>query len=104
MEISQICYKISYSDKALELHSIYQQIRDIRNNNCSFALLPSLWGKLKDNHTDDWLAILEILELLVQKNIKDSFYDEVNSYLELRMKESDELQKLITDGISVINS
>ena len=96
-------HKIIYTDKDLRLHSIYKEIRNIREGNCSYILLPSLWDKIKSEYPGDWLAALEIFELLVLKEIKDSFYDEVKSFLISRMNHSKELHKLISDGISILN-
>jgi len=57
-------HKIIHSEKAKKLHSIYQQVREIRENNCGYTNLPQLLEELKANHPEDWLCELEILEML----------------------------------------
>ena len=66
-------HKILHDEKAMKLHALYQQVRDIREQNCSFALLPSLWQELHRDHPEDWLCALEVLELLKAKKIEDDF-------------------------------
>lgn len=78
-------HKIAYDAKILKLHAIYQKVRDIREENCSFALLPSLWEELKQEHSDDWLCAFEILELLRAKNINDGLLKEINGFLSSRI-------------------
>ena len=88
--------------QAKQLHSLYQQVRNIREENCSFALLPSIWEQLKNNHPDDWLCALEILELLKKKHIDDQFTKEVMQFLETKKSEGKPLSKLIEDGIALL--
>jgi len=97
-------HKIQYDEKAKQLHAIYQQVRDIRENNCSFALLPSLWQELKHDHPDDWLCALEILELLKAKNVQDQFTEEVYQFLHSKKSEGTTMIKLIDDGFALIES
>ena len=95
-------HKIMHDAQAKQLHSLYQQVRNIREENCSFALLPSIWEQLKNNHPDDWLCALEILELLKKKHIDDQFTKEVMQFLETKKSEGKPLSKLIEDGIALL--
>ena len=84
------------------MHSLYRQVRDIREQNCSFALLPSLWQELKRDHPGDWLCALEILELLKEKQITDDFSAEVTQFLVDRKQEGETMSKLIDDGLAML--
>jgi phenylalanine-4-hydroxylase len=95
-------HKIQHSEQAVRLHSLYQQIRDIRTSNCSYALLPMIWQTVKADHPEDWLCALEILELLKEKKIQDDFSGEVRSFLENKKAESKEMAKLINDGFAML--
>jgi phenylalanine-4-hydroxylase len=96
-------HKIQHSEKALKLHALFQQVRDIRENNCSFAILPMIWESLKTEHPDDWLCALEILELLKDKSIHDAFSREIHSFLENKKDGNQNLEKLIEDGFSMLD-
>ncbi len=91
-------HKIHHDEKARKLHSLYQQVRDIREQNCSFALLPSLWQELHRDHPDDWLCALEMLELLKEKQIEDPLTSEIIHFLQSKRSEGESMAKLIDDG------
>jgi phenylalanine-4-hydroxylase len=96
-------HRIVHSEKAKELHALYQQVREIRQNNCAFATLPSIWNTLKTQHQDDWLCALEILELLKEKKIEDPFFKEVRDFLVTKRAESQTMTKLIDDGLAMLH-
>ncbi len=95
-------HKFVHTEQAVKLFALYQQVRDIREQNCSFALLPSIWEELKRDHPADWLCALEILELLKDKGIDDAFNREVHQLLVNRRSESDAMAKLIDDGLAMV--
>ena len=95
-------HHIVHAEEAKKLHSIYQQVRDIRENNCAFAVLPSIWNELKTEHRDDWLCALEILELLKMKKIEDGFYKEVKEFLERKKALGGQMEKLVEDGLAML--
>ena len=95
-------HKIHHSEEAKKLHSLYQQVRDIREENCSFALLPSVWIELKNHHPGDWLCALEILELLKAKKIDDNLAQEITLFLLEKRSEGKSMAKLIDDGFACL--
>jgi len=95
-------HKLQHSEKALNLHELYQKVRDIREKKCSHAELPWVWGQMKNNHPEDWLCSIEILELLKKQKIEDDFYDEVIDFLNGKRSESKEMKKLIDDGYAIL--
>jgi phenylalanine-4-hydroxylase len=94
-------HKIEHTESALKLHALYQQVRDIRENNCSFAILPSIFETIKSEHQEDWLCALEILELLREKKIEDGFYSEVLEFLVKKKALGGQIEKLINDGLEM---
>ncbi|MCX6267521.1 MAG: aromatic amino acid hydroxylase [Bacteroidetes bacterium] len=96
-------HKIRHDEKSKRLHLLYQRVRDIREQNCSFALLPELWQELHREHPGDWLCALEILELLKEKQIEDHFTLEVTQFLLSKKSEGENMSKLIQDGMAMFN-
>lgn len=97
-------HKIVHSEKALELHSLYQQVRDIREKKQTPETLGLIWNTLKTNHNNDWLCAMEILELLKVNKTEDEFYMEVFNFLDTKKSTGETLAKLINDGVESINS
>jgi len=95
-------HKIVHSDKMKKLHFLYQQVRDIRETNCSYAVLPSIWEEIKSNYPEDWLCSLEIFELLLKKKIDDDMFREIKTFLEAKRSEGETIRKLVDDGVVMI--
>jgi len=98
---SEKTHKLSYDAKTLKLFAIYRKVREIREENCSFALLPSLWEELKKDHPADWLCALEMLELLRAKKIDDKLTSGITAFLQSRQSSDPTLTKLIADGLAM---
>ena len=97
-----VAKQVSYSKKSESLHKIYQQIRDIRNQKNENFKAQDLYLKLKNNHPEDWLGALELLEVLEQRGIEINLKEEITNYLKSKIDSRPELKKLITDGIKLI--
>jgi phenylalanine-4-hydroxylase len=94
--------RISYSERDYRLQAIYQHIRDIRENKNGYEGLPSIWENLKRDFPEDWLASLDILEMLMEKKQNHDLAAEIRSSLEQKAKEQKELSKVITAGLSIL--
>jgi len=96
-------HKITHTDKAKQLFSLYKKVRDIRENKSSVALLSPIWTELKNNFPEDWLCALEIMEL--SKNNKDGFlYGETLKFLGDKKSESKTVKKLVEDGFALLEA
>jgi phenylalanine-4-hydroxylase len=95
--------QVSYTKKTQQLHQIYQQIRDFRNNLSVKFIAEDLFKQLKNNHPEDWLCALELLEILEHHHIEENICKEIKHYLETKTEQQPELKKLISDGINLIN-
>ena len=93
---SELTHKIQYGEKRLELHKLYQKIRDVRESKADKQELPSVWQELI-NHPKDWLAAVEILEI----SSDNSLNAEIKTHL--INANGDEITKgLIKDSLSLI--
>ena len=93
---SELTHKIQYDENRLELHKLYQQVRDIREGRASKDNLAKVFKELQD-HKDDWLCAVEILEICSD--------DYLNAEVKIHLKniEGDEVTKgLIKDSLSLI--
>jgi phenylalanine-4-hydroxylase len=91
-----------YDQKTLELHKLYQQVRDRRHNKGDFGFLGNVWLMLQKYHHDDWLCALEILELLDHEDSEPVLAAEIKQFLEQKAANEPEYKKLINDGLYLI--
>ena len=92
-----------YSAHDLQYHQLFAQIRAIREGNDNINKLSFLWNELKLHFPEDWLGVMEIAEIAAIKEELHELYLEIRSHLESRSKISDDHQKLIKDGLSIID-
>ncbi|MDF2431247.1 MAG: phenylalanine-4-hydroxylase, partial [Mucilaginibacter sp.] len=92
----------SYDAGTLELHQLYQQVRNRRHTGGDFGFLGNVWLRLQKNHHDDWLCALEILEILEHEEAEHNLALEIRDFLEQKAKSEPEYGKLINDGLYLI--
>lgn len=97
LEIKEKTHKINYSQQRLALHYLYSSVRSVREGSSSQEALYKVWSELRDNHSQDWLCALEVLEASTDKSLQT----EVKDYL-LAKSESTEYSNLIFEGIKLI--
>ncbi|HEY0299209.1 MAG TPA: aromatic amino acid hydroxylase [Arachidicoccus sp.] len=95
--------KIVYDDKTIALQKIYQQIRDVRNKKSPGKSLLICWESLRQNHTEDWLGPMEILEILLQENLFEQQANEIKLFLENKAQNEKAFTELICDGLDLIS-
>ena len=91
-----------YDARTLELHQLYQQVRNRRHTGGDFGFLGNVWFKLQKNHHDDWLCALEILEILEHEEVEPALAREIRNFLEKKAANEPEYKKLISDGFYLI--
>jgi phenylalanine-4-hydroxylase len=91
-----------YSTKTVELHKLYQQVRDCRQNQSTYQVLPTIWQQLQKDHPTDWLCALEILEILDHEDVMPDTAKQIHDFLEKRASDEPDLKKLIADGFYLI--
>lgn len=104
--------KIQYDDKTRAKQKLYGLIRDIRTKKQIWVGtdgvedLPSIWETFRQEHPEDWLGPMEILELMLHNDACPAEATVIRQYLEHKANagEDPELQKLITDGLRLIDA
>jgi phenylalanine-4-hydroxylase len=97
-------HQITYDDKTLKLHGLYQTVRAIRESGEGLDKLAEIFAQLKTNHRQDWLCALEILEIIYHKKIYHQLEKEIQVYLEIKAGRELDHTKLISDGLHVIKN
>jgi len=95
-------HHVEFDARTVELHKLYQQVRNRRHNGGDFGFLGNVWFKLQKNHHDDWLCALEILEILEHEGIEQSLADEIRKFLSQKAINEPGYKKLIDDGLYLI--
>jgi len=91
-----------YDARTVELHELYQQVRNRRHNGGDFGFLGNVWFTLQKNHHDDWLCALEILEILEHEDVEPAAAAEIRAFLKQKAAVEPEYRKLINDGLYLI--
>jgi len=86
----------------LELESLYQSVRNIREGRNTKFSLQATFELLKKYHQKDWLLPVEIYELVIDRD--PTFASEIKIYLEQIKKQRPEVAHLIYNGIELIES
>ncbi|MBS1501619.1 MAG: aromatic amino acid hydroxylase [Bacteroidetes bacterium] len=95
-------HHVQYDGRTLELHKLYQQVRNRRQMGGDYGYLGNVWLMLQRNHHDDWLCALEILEILDHEGAEPEVAAEIRAFLENKATKEPELAKLIKDGFYLI--
>ena len=94
-------HKIVYSPKELELHKMYADVRKMREEKAVDPdKLEVILNKLRSDHQQDWLLVLEIYELVKTTN-SHTFSKGVKSYLD-HLSNKKSIAHLIKDGVQLI--
>lgn len=93
-------HKINYSDSDRELYGLYDQVRQMREENTvSEEAVLGIFSIIQEKFKNDWLLVLELYELSVENNY--STQNEIKAYLD-NLKVDEEYYSLINDGLSII--
>ena len=96
--------KVVYYAKEKHLFAIYQQLSDMREKqNIAADQAEQLFSDLIEDYPDEWLAYLELLEILKKNNDENTLQDRICRQLEVVAERSDEKKKLIADGLDFLN-
>lgn len=91
-----------YTEKTVQLHKLYQEVRSIRESEKELKRLPAIWDMIAKTYPNDWLCPLEILELLYKYQSYTGTVAAIRSYLYDQASKNPELSKLIYDGLNII--
>jgi phenylalanine-4-hydroxylase len=96
-------HKIVHTPEARRLHSLYQQVRDIRERQDGEARLMDVFEILRKDYPSEWLLVLEILELIWDSADQEGQREVLLQYL-MRIKgERPELESLVDNGLAMVS-
>lgn len=87
-----------YSEATHILHGLYRQVREIRENGADTGPLENIAGILEAQYPDDWLCLLEILEILKDRDEAPLLQEHIVQTLTQLQHRKPELKKLVDDG------
>lgn len=93
--------KAKHTEERDELENLYALVREIRKNKSSKSELKSVFEKLKNSHSNDWLLSVEIVELLNNSDEKQ-LLQEVLVHLDQLKEKRPEVGHLISGGLDLI--
>jgi phenylalanine-4-hydroxylase len=93
--------KAKHTAERDDLELLYHTIRNIRETKDTTTALDPIFEKLKENHPNDWLLAVEIVELLKNRN-ESVLLQNVLTHLENLKKIRPDVQKLISNGLELI--
>ena len=93
--------KAKRSAQREELEALYQIVRNIRDGKDEATLLETVFANLKQNHPEDWLLSVEIVELLHKDN-NTKVLDEVLHHLEDVKTRRPKIAHLVEGGLELI--
>ena len=97
-------HQVHYDAKTLTLHTLYGEVRNIREKNLAHETLVSIWVNLQKDFPSDYLLALEILELVNHDAKHSTLANEIRTYLHNMAEHKSEYKKLILDGIHIIDN
>jgi phenylalanine-4-hydroxylase len=95
--------KKNHSEEALAIAPLYQKVRELRDSD-SFTEdeLKNVYFQLKESFPKDWLLRMEILELMISKDIASDVQSEIRKDLEQLKSMSSSISILIDRGLKLI--
>ncbi|UGU17045.1 aromatic amino acid hydroxylase [Sinomicrobium kalidii] len=91
------------SEEQIALETLYQSVRDIRENREITMEVHGIFESVKANHPKDWLLSVELYELAVDKG-DDAFAREILVHLDKIKAESPKIAHLIEDGVGLTDN
>jgi phenylalanine-4-hydroxylase len=93
--------KAKHTAERDDLEVVYQTVRIIRESNDTTTALQPIFEKLQENHPNDWLLTIEIIELLNTRN-EPELMQKALIHLENLKVQRPEIEKLISNGLELI--
>ncbi|WP_369048183.1 aromatic amino acid hydroxylase [Tenacibaculum sp. UWU-22] len=95
-------HKLTYSNTEKELHKLYDQVREMRENSTmTEKKIHTIFALLKTNFANDWLLPLELYELSLKNNYK--VQSEILAYLET-LEKNETYKNLIKTGLDLLKT
>jgi len=95
-------HHIQYTENTNRLHTLYADVREMRENGGNSTILVETWKTLKLHYPEEWLLPLEIAEELLKQNDNSATIKEIFDFLQNKALENEAMQTLINDGLLLI--
>ena len=99
---SSTTIKSKKTPERLELESLYESVRNIRQGKTTKFSLEAAFELLEKHHPGDWLLPVEIYELVAGKD--PQFAEKVLRHLEQVKRQRPKVAHLIDDGVNLVDS
>lgn len=94
-----------YSEQQKQIFASYQQIRDLRKQRVTTAAqVEELLQKYLNQHADEWLLFVELLELAVKSDLQKSLQQQIESHLSQIGAQNHAVLAQITEGIRLAHA
>ena len=94
--------KKEYSKQELELHTLYESVKNVREGKNATFSLEAAFELIKNHHANDWLLPLEIYELVYDRDEK--FATQVLEHLNDLKSKRPKIEHLITGGLDILSN
>ncbi|HJT80206.1 MAG TPA: aromatic amino acid hydroxylase [Chthoniobacterales bacterium] len=94
--------KVPSDSKRKKLENLYQQVRDIRENQKGYERLGEIWETQQADHPNDWLLSMEIFELLDDTGQQPQLKERVASFLKKIASADKDKETLIEWGFRLV--
>lgn len=95
--------KVTYTDKQKALFKLYTRIDELRKAETPmFEPIRSIFDEVLLTYSDNWLIMLELLDLLQKHYSVDPLVNKITTQLEQIASRDDELKDLIESGLRII--
>ncbi|WP_103071541.1 aromatic amino acid hydroxylase [Aquimarina sediminis] len=99
---STVTAKRTYSKKEIELHSLYEAVKNIREGKNTKFSLEATFDILEKDHSNDWLLPLEVYELVYDRD--PNFASRILNHLENIKAKRTKIKHLIDSGLNTVIS
>lgn len=95
--------KSAYSKQDLQYHQAFATIREVREGMRERKELHAAWKTIREQFPNDWLGALEMAEITAGGENDRALHQEIRTYLTSKRTSSPHYEKLIKDGLSIID-
>lgn len=93
-----------YDEKTRILHSLYGDVRAVREKKKETQEIENIYYKLRKDYPSETLIILEIYEVTLQIPSLSEIKDNALAVLKERITESERFKQLITEGLELVHN
>jgi len=92
-----------YSEQDLQYHQAFATIRSVREGMRGRQELYGTWEIIREQFPNDWLWAMELAEITAGEETDKSLHQDVRRHLANKITSSPQYEKLIKDGLSIID-